>query len=39
MGVLPACMSIHICAVPSEAGRGRQIPLNLELQMVVGAGI
>ena len=37
-------MSVHIVsAVPTEARRGRQIPLELELQVVVshhvGAGI
>lgn len=31
--VLPACL-YHVCAVPVEARRGHQIPLELELHLV-----
>lgn len=36
MDILLACKSVlHVCTMPEEARRGRQIPLELELKMVV----
>lgn len=40
VGILPACIAMcHAFAVPLEAGRGRWILPELELQMVVSSPV
>lgn len=35
---MTVCGYVHVSVVPTEAKRGHQIPLELELQMVMCAG-
>lgn len=40
MGLLPACMfAHHLCAVPTEAGRGHLFPWGLKLQTFVSHSV